>query len=208
MKKFLFLFILAFAFKTGISQTYIYDLQFRRLYQFMQGSFSSEAQSKRDPNFMDIRLKMAPMWHDHFGFYLYVEQALAGKEDQPYRQRVYRLIQVDDTTIESRVYTIKNGEKYYGAWKERNPIDDLDEEDLELRDGCTIYIHRDEDGTFYGSTKEKDCSSDLKGAAYATSHVVITPDVLMSWDQGFDTNGKQVWGSETGPYEFVKLRQW
>ncbi len=34
----------------------------------------------------------------------YVEQATASSLDKPYRQRVYRVRQVDDTTVESAVY--------------------------------------------------------------------------------------------------------
>jgi hypothetical protein len=47
----------------------------------------------------------------------------------------------------------------------------------------------------------------LRGASYATSEVVITDEQLLSWDRGWDANGKQVWGAETGGYIFVKTAE-
>ena len=48
------------------------------------------------------------------------------------------------------------------------------------------------------------CASDLRGAAYATSEVTITPQFVLSWDRGFDNTGKQVWGATEGPYVFLR----
>lgn len=55
-----------------------------------------------------------------------------------------------------------------------------------------------------GATTGDGCGSALRGAAYATSEVVLTPDTLRSWDRGYDKAGKQVWGAVKGPYVFVK----
>lgn len=52
----------------------------------------------------------------------------------------------------------------------------------------------------------KQCPSDRKGAAYATSEVTITPERLLSWDRGYNEKDEQVWGAEKGGYEFVKLK--
>jgi CpeT protein len=55
-----------------------------------------------------------------------------------------------------------------------------------------------------GATNEQDCSSQLRGASYATSKVQISPGRIESLDQGFDSNGKQVWGATKGGYIFKK----
>ena len=57
---------------------------------------------------------------------------------------------------------------------------------------------------FVGSTEGLACNSDLKGAIYATSIVIVSKDQLYSWDRGYDISGKQVWGSEKGGYIFKK----
>jgi CpeT protein len=48
------------------------------------------------------------------------------------------------------------------------------------------------------------CPSNLRGATYATSEVVVQHDKMISWDRGFDSRDKQVWGAEKGGYIFMK----
>ncbi|MBS4016235.1 MAG: hypothetical protein KGZ86_07390, partial [Candidatus Latescibacteria bacterium] len=70
------------------------DLQ--RLADYMTGYFSSEAQALADTDYFDIRLRMQRVWQNRTdGYWLYVEQAVAGYEAKPYRQRVYRVSQID-----------------------------------------------------------------------------------------------------------------
>ena len=57
---------------------------------------------------------------------------------------------------------------------------------------------------FEGSTNGKQCPSNLRGAAYATSVVTIRPDGMLSWDRGFDDKGQQVWGATKAGYQFKK----
>ncbi len=172
----------------------------------MKGFYSSEEQAKEDTTYFDIRLKMVPMWKDFEGYWLYVEQAMASDEEKPYRQRVYQLLIKDDTTIESKVYTIKNGARYFGAWKEPDPLYFLSMDSLEERKGCSILLHKIGRNQFDGATNELDCESNLKGASYATSEVHIEPGLLSSWDRGFDVADQQEWGAKKGAYWFVKFR--
>ena len=60
------------------------------------------------------------------------------------------------------------------------------------------------DGSYSGSTRNKSCGSTLEGATYASSKVKISKDRIVSWDQGFDANGVQVWGATKEGYVFVK----
>ncbi|MFM9057330.1 MAG: CpcT/CpeT family chromophore lyase, partial [Bacteroidota bacterium] len=61
-------------------------------------------------------------------------------------------------------------------------------------------------GKYKGGTQGSSCPSDLRGAKYATSIITLKEVEMVSWDQGFDANGKQVWGSTNGGYVFVKER--
>jgi hypothetical protein len=181
------------------------DPGLERLADRMTGSFSSAAQAAKDPDFYDIRLEMARIWPERAdGAWLYVEQAAADRVDQPYRQRVYRVRRVDDDLFESAVYELPAPGEAVGAWKEPAPLADLSPADLVPRTGCEILLRRQPDGTFEGSTLGRLCPSDLRGASYATSEVVLAEDLLTSWDRGFDASGEQVWGAETGPYRFRK----
>jgi hypothetical protein len=189
-----------------VAQESISEHDVKRLYKQMQGFYSSYEQSAEDSSYFDIHLKMVPMWQDYEGYWLYVEQAMAGSEDKPYRQRVYQLVQRDDSTIESRVYTIRDGEQYYGQWKSYNPLHQVTLDQLEERKGCSIFLRKVNRNFYEGSTHHRDCESSLKGASFATSEVSIMPGELHSWDRGFDASGKQVWGAVKGAYKFKKYR--
>ena len=93
------------------------------LLAMMTGSFSSHNQAQVDTNFADIRLQMVQIWKDRSdGFWLYVEQAEANKMDQPYRQRIYNLSQINDSTFQSAIFTIENPLQYAGEWNKTNPL--------------------------------------------------------------------------------------
>jgi hypothetical protein len=168
----------------------------------LTGSFSSEAQAKSDPEFFDVRLHMTPIWTSRAdGPWLYVEQAMATALDRPYRQRVYRLIDRGDGSVESFVYELPAPRERVGAWSNPAVFDADTPEALVPRAGCSIVLRR-AGAAWVGTTNERDCESSLRGASYATSEVVLREDGLESWDRGFDADGKQVWGAVKGTYQF------
>lgn len=176
------------------------------LKSYMSGSFSSEMQAKNDSDFYDIHLQMKPIWEDKKdGFWLYVEQAIVSALDKPYRQRIYHVNILNDTTIISEVFEMKSPLRFAGAYKNVSLLKALNTDSLEARTGCAIHLHARPDGSFVGSTKNQDCLSSLRGANYATSEVVINKQLLVSWDRGWDNNGKQMWGALKSGYQFVKL---
>lgn len=184
------------------------------LAEYLSGSFSSGAQSVEDPeNFLDIRLNTARIWADRDdvprGVWLYVEQAAATSLDRPYRQRVYHLSIYDDRTIESAIYVLPGDPIWYvGAHRDPSKLAALNPDDLVSRDGCSVFLRFDADEVaFIGSTRGSECPSQLRGAAYATSEVIVTRDRLLSWDRGFDADGRQVWGSTEGAYRFDRIGQ-
>ena len=91
-----------------------------------------------------------------------------------------------------------------GAWREQNLLKGLTPEDLELREGCTVFLKYDGNGRFVGGTEGNGCLSGLRGATYATSEVIVGPGRIESWDRGFDAEGVQVWGAEKGAYVFLR----
>jgi len=178
----------------------------KTLYGYMAGEFSSGAQATADSAFFHVMLRMAPIWKkSKDGYWLYVEQSIATAQDKPYRQRVYHLSLEDDTTIVSQVYEIKNPLQYTGAWKDQTKLEGLSKDSLINRQGCGIYLHKQGCLSFFeGSTKDQQCLSAMRGAAYATSEVTIFPDKVLSWDRGWDAKGVQVWGAVKSGYVFVK----
>jgi hypothetical protein len=174
----------------------------------LSGSFSSAAQAAQDTNFFDIRLHMARTWSGRTdGIWLYVEQAMAGREARPYRQRVYRLTRAGDGALESAVYALPDPLRFAGAWSTPDPLAALSPDSLIPRTGCAIRLVRSGPFAFTGSTAGRWCPSDLRGAAYATSEVSITSAGMVTWDRGFDSTGTQVWGATTGGYVFDRISE-
>ena len=173
----------------------------------MTGSFSSQEQSRSDTNYKDIRLDMACIWkHRDDGTWMYVEQAAAENLDKPYRQRVYHINEQEDGSFKSEIYTLPDPHLFKGAWKEEHPLDILTPDSLDMKAGCAVFLWPQEDGSFEGGTVGTLCTSGLRGASFATSEVHVFRDSLVTWDRGFDTEGRQVWGATQGGYVFKKLK--
>jgi hypothetical protein len=147
---------------------------------------------------------MYPIWEDR-GNYLYVEQALNNRQNKPYRQRIYRLEQVDALTFKSHIYKIPSDSLWIGKWKTPEAFDMLKKEDLTHLDGCEVVLKKLEKDYFKGATRDSSCKSTLYGASYAQSEVDITLGQVISWDRGFDVNGNHIWGAEKGGYIFQKI---
>jgi CpeT protein len=187
------------------------------------GSFSSAAHAASDPEFVDIRLEMVRIWEGRSdvpaGTWIYVEQARADMLAKPYRQRVYHVVVRDDGRVVSTVYEISTpptepgaipgasaATVWAGAWRNPERFSALSPRDLQTREGCEMILVRTAPGRFEGGTDGQRCVSTLRGAKYATSSAIITPELLETWDRGFDIDGNQVWGAVKGGYRFDRVR--
>ncbi len=180
------------------------DIELNKLVSLMEGNFSSELQSKTDTTYFNISLIMTQIWNSRTdGKWLYVEQAVATQLDKPYRQRVYRLQNPSKGIFTSEIYTIKDALSFAGLQNNPSKKDKLTFDFIELKEGCTVTLEKNND-TYIGGTDADKCPSDLRGAKYATTKIVLKNRSLESWDQGFDANGKQVWGATQGGYIFIK----
>jgi hypothetical protein len=173
--------------------------------QLMSGKYNSQAQSISDTDYFNISLVMTPIWKERTdGRWLYVEQAMATKLEKPYRQRVYHLQHPQTNIFTSDIYTIKDALSFAGAQNDKEKMQKLSFDKIELKEGCTVTLVAKGNNEFEGGTNSDHCPSDLRGAKYATTKIIMKNGELISWDQGFDTKGKQVWGAEKGGYIFVK----
>ena len=173
---------------------------------WMQGSYSSEEQSQNDSDYYNISLEMKKIWTDKpSGYWFYVEQALAEKKNQPYRQRIYHLV-IEDGLIKSKIYLLPNEKVFIGGWKNTELFDNLSPDSLDERIGCEVIITKQDEKTFSGSTVEKNCPSNLRGASYATTEVTISENTLISLDRGYNDKDEQVWGAKDVGYIFKKIK--
>jgi hypothetical protein len=178
-----------------------------RLAAWMTGAFSNAAQASRDTAFRDVRLAIVPAWRERpEARWFYVEQAFTGREDRPYLQRVYRLMENEQGAFESAVFTLPAPARFAGAWREPAPLAGLTPDSLAERRGCAVFLTW-RNGAYRGGTLGRGCPSESLGAAHATSEVSIEPGRMITLDRGFDAAGRQVWGSDRGGYEFVRTRR-
>jgi len=182
------------------------DVELERLVGYMIGSFNSGEQASKDSTYYNISLKMYPIWPQHEGKWLYVEQALYSDQMKPYRQRIYKVENAGNGVFKSHVYLIPNDEDYIGAWATPTKFDAITPKDIDLKNGCEVVLKHDVAKEMYvGKTGHQTCESSLRGARYATSEVAIYPDKVISWDQGFNERNEQVWGATEGGYIFNKV---
>jgi CpeT protein len=197
---------------TAASTTEIPKVEQKRMSNFlflqkcMSGNFDSKEQSLQDKEYFDIRLRMVPIWKTTENvFYLYVEQSMSTAMDKPYRQRVYKVVKEDDTHFTSYIYTLPEPEKFVGKLEGDVIFSSIDQEIIVEKVGCEVKLKFDPaTNTFIGSTGDNVCPSDRSGAKWASSQVTISEQQMISWDQGWDESGKQVWGATKGGYIFKK----
>lgn len=180
------------------------DIELEELITMMTGSFNSQRQATIDTNYRDVTLHMYPIWTEREGKWMYVEQSLTESQEQPYRQRIYKLSRENDSTFRSDIYTIPNAGLWVCKWQTPEFFDRLLLETIVLRGGCEVLLVKTSENTFVGKTVDKNCPSDLQGATYATSEVTISEKQIISWDRGFNEKDSLVWGVKERGYEFDK----
>jgi hypothetical protein len=133
---------------------------------------------------------------------LYQEQALASMLDKPYRQRLLVLRRgADGKQVESLVHKLEKPESLLGLCA-RPPEQRLVRPEEVNAPDCTVSLGKLGD-LFVGSTPKGGCPNDFRGATTVTNETTLGKTWMRSWDRGFDTEGKQVWGATEGPYEFI-----
>ncbi len=208
MKSIHFLFLVVFIFsckkakKNDIIATK--DKGLEQLHNYMQGSFNSANQAKTDSNYYNILLHMYPIWETK-GTFLYVEQSLSSMSNNPYRQRIYELARVSDSTISSTIYELPNDSLYIGQWKNKTLFDSLTITDLKLRKGCDVILKQITENSYKGGTIDRNCLSNFRKSVYSTSQVEICENQIISWDRGFDNDDNYIWGAEKEGYIFDRI---
>lgn len=182
------------------------EADFETLANWMQGSYNSEEQSKNDSDYYRISLEMIKIWQDRTdGYWFYVEQAASENITKPYRQRISHLV-LEEGLIKNIIFSLPNEHNFIGGYNNTKVFNSLSPDSLEERIGCEVIIKRQNKDTFAGSTISHNCTSNLRGASYATSDFTITKTTLISWDRGYNDKGDQVWGAEKGGYIFNKIK--
>ena len=177
----------------------------KKLSRWMAGSFSSYEQHMSDSdNYYHIKLDIIPIWTSRRdGFWFYVEQAVDGRENRPYRQRAYHLWENKWGEYVSSIYKFDKPLRFTGNWQKFD--EKMTPQDCTRKDGCDVILNFDYDEyCFVGGTKVGTCRSKRGGSAYATAEVKIYKHELYSWDRGWNDQDEYVWGAENAGYIFLR----
>ncbi|MDG1482295.1 MAG: chromophore lyase CpcT/CpeT [Myxococcota bacterium] len=175
---------------------------------WLSGSFDSSEQAAADYSYYAVQLVACPVEAPELGEHvLYIEQALSDTPQEPYRQRLYVIEPLEDNKdgapqARSSIYTIDNEDDFVGLCDDAE-IASFSADQAELREGCEVDLTWD-GSQFSGQTQAETCSSTLNGATWASSVVTVQDDRIISWDQGWDDDGNQIWGATAGGYIFLR----
>ncbi|NES84574.1 MAG: chorismate-binding protein [Moorea sp. SIO2B7] len=175
------------------------------LTRWMAADFSNQEQAYANPPFFaHIRVCMRPLPDSLLaGTSLFLEQAYDFMLNAPYRLRVFKMSVVDNH-MELEHYTIKDQEKFYGASRNLERLQNLRAEHLEKLPGCDMIVEWT-GNSFKGYIKPgKACIVERNGKkTYLDNSFEIDEQKLISYDLGRDPEtDERVWGSLAGPFEF------
>ena len=178
------------------------------------GEFDNQKQAIAEPaQFVHLRLwqRPSPLFSED-SITLFAEQANIVNLDQPYRQRVMRLQQVQDTeTLQVQYYMPQSPEAVRGFGANPALLKTLTSEQIELLPGCTLQIRIKtlEPQSYHFSASllpgARCCFTYQNETRQVSLGFEATPELFLSYDKVIDpTTGQVLWGAVWGPYEFTK----
>jgi CpeT protein len=182
----------------------------------ISGKFSTRFNQTIDSTKDDVMVRTIVFKRYPTVTWLYTQQGefLNGKY-YPYRQRIYAVEQMDEYYIRLSIFAFKDDAAYYTVLDDTTSsltpqewLQNVPNEMLIAKEGCSILIYKDNLGAFRGSTNEKDCKGSFNGATYTTSEFVIYQHEVISWERGWDDEGNQKWGPKKTPYIYSKVEQY
>ncbi|MBU6229710.1 MAG: chromophore lyase CpcT/CpeT [Cyanobacteria bacterium REEB459] len=184
-----------------------YSPDIATLATWMAADFSNQQQAfENPPLFAHIRVCMRPLPVDLLaGVGFYLEQAYDFQLHRPYRSRGMRLLdQGDRIRIEN--YTLRDGEFFYGAARDRDRLAQLTPDQFEKTPGCDMIVHWT-GHSFKGSVEPgQACMVERNGRlTYLDSQFEIDQNQFISWDRGRDPiTHEHIWGALAGPFQFQR----
>ena len=183
--------------------------------QMLMGKSSNKEQVSQDSSFASIDYNMCPIYIEGFSKNskkaLYIDQKIEARGFSTNRMRAYTLETGEDLNINLRSLEFtEEGEKNLKELcnTQRPAQEVLPSSYFNWDSNCvmTFKANRTNEGEVYftGSTPEGGCESTFRGSAYLTIEEEIRHGNIQVWERWFDKEGKQVAGSETGPYIYKR----
>ena len=166
------------------------------------GVMDTSAQAAANPDKANVRMTTCRVQMvdaaDSNSVFLYQEQALGDRLNQPYRQRFLQ-ISANGQTVVSQSYKPQNPQDWINSCNQSAPqlvkSEDLGES------VCSVYL-KPLIAVYVGNTPTSGCPANVRGAVKITNTIVLHADGMDTYDRGFDAAGNQVWGANDESYQF------
>ncbi|MBW4692049.1 MAG: chromophore lyase CpcT/CpeT [Lyngbya sp. HA4199-MV5] len=184
------------------------------LARMMAGEFDNREQAIADPVwFVHLRLwqRPVPLFRED-SLTLFAEQSNVINPDQPYRQRLVRLMQTDrpEAPLQAQYYAFKNPSAVKGAGLKPDILNAITLEQIEFLPGCVLKITSQPGENRLVAQPMPDCQcffSYQGNKAQVQLGFAANPDTFESYDKGIDiATQKATWGAVLGPYRYTKRR--
>jgi len=177
--------------------------------KLLEGVMDTTQQAASNPKAPSVRMTTCeiaiapPASEAQPAIFLYQEQALAAKLDQPYRQRVLKL-QAGQTpnTVKSLSFKPETPQSLIGLCNKPKAQRIIASPNLGQPICQVILAPQPGTAGFLGKTPAAGCPANYRGATRITNEIELFPAGMNTWDRGFDQTGKQVWGARSDAYEF------
>jgi len=138
-----------------------------KIFNMYLGLFSNRQQSRKEssPLYRSQEIISVPIWPKRGDeYWLYVCWLQEDRPDDLLSQEVWNFRKKDRETIEIIMYDLPNKDKYVSDWRKKEPLANLDVEDLIYNEGCTASVTRDEQNKFTitGGACHRDLSDIIK----------------------------------------------
>lgn len=188
----------------AVAQEKIDDRDVLELKSRMEGMFSNQLQALADKGYAGISIHSGAIWtRSEDGYWLYCEERFLSAS-RPYAQYVRHLFRKDDITIVCQDFLLPDPLRFAGAIHYPDLLLGVTKDSLINKVGCELYFQKNAQGDFNGISNGKLCGSGDKNAAYQTQEIKVFENKMLSWQRGWDENGRQVWGPITAGCQFDK----
>ena len=186
------------------------------LAHYLAGEFDNREQSMAEPAwYVHLRLWQRPVSLFADSLTLFAEQASVVNLDQPYRPRLMRLQEGDESNTALRVqyYMPKDLKAVKGATCNLALLKTLTPDQFELLPGCLLTVQQvpltDHSGHYRFSASlppdARCCFTYLGKTQQVSLGFEAGPEEFLSYDKGVDsTTGRASWGAILGPFRFQK----
>lgn len=189
--------------------------QLLALADYLTGEFDNREQALAEPVwYVHLRL-----WNRRVSLFaedsitLFAEQANIVTLDRPYRQRIMRLRDVNNSEapLFIQYYMLKDPAAFSGAGSNPALLDRLTTDQIDLLPGCILDVKQEEltaNSYKFTATPPSDarcCFTYLGNTVQVALSFEATQNELLSYDKGIDpTTGKATWGAILGPFRYTK----